>query len=326
MIVTLTMNPALDITVDADEVRPTDKIRCRADRYDAGGGGVNVARFAHALGASATAVLTVGGPTGAHLLELMDAATVSTEPVAVRGVTRQSFTVNESSTGRQFRFVLPGPLLSDDDQARCLSLVDHAATQAEFIVASGSLPPGVPADFYQRVADICQRRHVRLILDTSGCGLRHINSGVYLLKPSLRELQECVGRQLRTQSEQAAAACELIERGVADVIVVSLGAQGALLVTSEEARWFSAVEANAVSGVGAGDAMVAGIVVGLQRGWALDAAVRYGIAAATAKLQTPGTAAFALDEVDRFYDQVARSTVVAPEPLGALTCQTARAE
>ncbi len=308
LIVTLTMNPALDVTAEAERVVPTDKIRCHTETYDAGGGGVNVARFARALGADVCAVLTSGGPTGAHVVEFLDAARVPSIVVAVHGVTRQSFTVNESSTGRQYRLVLPGPVLTAEEQSRCLEMLGTVAAGAEFVVASGSLPPGVPTDFYQRVADLCRRLHIRLILDTSGGGLRHITSGVFLLKPSVRELRECVGRQLVTEAEQTDAARELIERGVADVIVVSLGADGALLVTREQSCRFASIAVPTVSGVGAGDAMVAGIVVAMSRGWGLDAAVRYGIAAATAKLQTAGTSAIDKDVVERYLGRVEAAT------------------
>ncbi|WP_286198912.1 1-phosphofructokinase family hexose kinase [Mycolicibacterium sp. ELW1] len=310
VIVTVTMNPALDITVDAERVGPTDKVRCCADQYDAGGGGINVARFARVLGAPVSAVLTAGGPIGARLVEILDAATVPNTFVALRGDTRESFTVNERSTGRQYRFVLPGPTLTADEQLRCLEVIEASAVGAAFVVASGSLPPGVPADFYQRIADICRRRQVRLVLDTSGGGLEHITSGVFLLKPSVRELRECVGRPLVTEGEQIAAARDLIDRGVAEVIVVSLGADGALLVTGDRCSRFAPVAVHTVSGVGAGDAMVAGIVVGLSREWGMESAVRYGIAAATAKLQTPGTSTFDRADVDRYLDQVP-----APEPV-----------
>lgn len=307
-IVTLTMNTALDVAADADEVVPTEKVRCRAVRYDAGGGGVNVARFAAALGASVSAVFTAGGSTGFRVVDLLDSSGVLGVPVPIDGATRESFTVNERATGKQYRFVLPGPTLSAGEQARCLEALRRAAYSAQFVVASGSLPPGVPLDFYQRVADICREAGALLILDTSGGGLSHITSGVYLLKPSVRELRECVGRPLTTEAEQLAAAHELVDRGVARVVVVSLGAQGALLAASSESHRFPALPVTAVSGVGAGDAMVAGITVGLAQAWGLDRSVRYGMAAATAKLQTPATSVFTRADVERhFAEQLAPS-------------------
>ncbi|UXA14711.1 1-phosphofructokinase family hexose kinase [Mycobacterium sp. SMC-8] len=300
-IVTLTMNTALDVTAEADEVVPTEKIRCRAERYDAGGGGVNVARFAHALGASVSAVFTAGGSTGARVIDLVHASGVPEDPVLIDGATRESFTVNERVSGKQYRFILPGPVLSAGEQARCLEALRRSARSAQIVVASGSLPPGVPPDFYRRVADVCTATGVLLILDTSGSGLSHVTSGVHLLKPSVRELRECVGRALATEPEQVAAARELIDRGVTKAVVVSLGSQGALLVTSTDGERFPALPVTSVSGVGAGDAMVAGITVGLVRRWPLERAVRFGMAAATAKLQTPGTSVFHRDDAERYF-------------------------
>jgi len=298
------MNPALDITTTAESVRHTDKIRCSEARYDAGGGGINVARFAAALDASVTAVYPAGGPTGAMVTNLVGEAGVPVARVIIGSPTRESFTVNEKSTGKQYRFVLPGPRLTPAEQTLCLEKLRAAAASAEFIVASGSLPPGAPPDFYQRVADLCGELGAKLILDTSGGGLANVSSGVFVLKPSVRELRECTGRPLETEAEQLSAAHDLVDRGTTQAVVVSLGAEGALLVTSGEAHRFSAVPVHAISGVGAGDAMVAAITVGLTRGWPLTRSVGYGIAAATAKLLTPGTAVCTRSDVERFAEQV----------------------
>ena len=253
------MNPALDITTDADVVRPTDKIRCTGVRYDPGGGGVNVAQVAHNLGASVSAIFPAGGATGDAYADLLTERGVPYHRVEIDGSTRESFTLNEISTGLQYRFVLPGPALTFVEQQRCLAELRDAATSAKFVVASGSLPPGAPANFYQQVALVCRDLGARLVLDTSGGGLRHITSGVFLLKASLRELRECVGRELVTESAQLAAAHEIIDCGQAQAVVVSLGSEGALLATSQESLRFSAIPMRAVSGVGAGDAMVAAI-------------------------------------------------------------------
>lgn len=180
-IVTLTMNPALDITTAADVVRPTDKIRCAGVRYDAGGGGINVARVAHELGASVSAVFPAGGPTGELVSQLMVETGVPFRRIPITDSTRESFTVNEESTGKQYRFVLAGPTLTVAEQTECLDQLRDAARGASYVVASGSLPPSVPADLYQRVGDICGELGVPFILDTSGQGLTHIAAGVSLL-------------------------------------------------------------------------------------------------------------------------------------------------
>ncbi|HKI43597.1 MAG TPA: 1-phosphofructokinase family hexose kinase [Mycobacterium sp.] len=304
-IVTLTMNPALDIATNVEVVRPTQKLRCSATRYDPGGGGINVARIARVLDGSVFAVFPAGGSHGGLVTRLLDDAGVAFAAIPIVGTTRESFTVNEISTGEQYRFVLPGPELTLREQERCLGELRMAARSAEFVVASGSLPPGAPADFYQRVADMCLRLGARLILDTSGGGLRHVSSGVFLLKASVRELGECVGRPLVTEAEQVAAAHELIDGGRAEVVLVSVGSQGALLATRHGSQRFSAIPMPSGSGVGAGDAMVAAIAVGLTRGWTLVKSVGLGIAAGAAMLTTPGTAACERAEVESLFELVA---------------------
>lgn len=312
-IVTLTMNPALDITTSTDVVHSTDKLRCAAARYDPGGGGINVAHVARALGADATAVFPAGGPAGDMVHNLLVAEGLAVHRVKIGGSTRESITVDETSTRKQYRFVLPGPLLTVAEQTECLLHLRRAAASAAVVVASGSLPPGVPPDFYQQVANVCADIGAVFLLDTSGGGLRHVNAGVTLLKPSLRELRGCVGRELITEAEQLAAAHDLIRRGCAEHVLVSLGAQGALLATGRGGHRFPPVAVPAGSGVGAGDAMVAGVAVGLTRGWPLVKAVRMGIAAGAAMLLTPGTAPCTREDADRLFELAENPVDVALE-------------
>ncbi|HME47344.1 1-phosphofructokinase family hexose kinase [Mycobacterium sp.] len=303
-IVTLTMNPALDVTTDTERVLPTDKLRCGPARYDPGGGGINVARTVRVLGAPVCAIFPAGGAAGDIVTDLVSSAGIPIRRIDIAGDTRESLTVNERSTGRQYRFVLPGPTLDPDEQAACLAELAAAAVSADYVVASGSLPPGVPGNFYESVAEICRATGTRLVLDTSGAGLQNISSRVHLLKPSVRELRECVGRVLADEADQLAAARELIETGRAEIVVVSLGARGALLVTTDTGLRYAPVDVPFGSGVGAGDAMVAAITVGLSRGWSLDGAVRLGIAAGGAMLLTPGTAPCTRPDVERLFELV----------------------
>ncbi|MEO6879930.1 MAG: 1-phosphofructokinase family hexose kinase [Mycobacteriaceae bacterium] len=299
--VTLTMNPALDVTTSTDTVAPTEKLRCDRPHHDPGGGGINVARIVRVLGGSSLAVFPVGGPSGHALGDLLAAEGVPTRQVEVGGTTRQSLTVDERCTGRQYRFVLPGPELTVAEQQRCLDELAQVAGGADFLVASGSLPPGVPADFYQRVGQLARGLGVRFVLDTSGVALQHVRSGVYLLKPSIRELRERIGDELRSEGDQLAAARELVTAGVCAVVVLSRGAAGALAVTADWEEWFPPVEVEVGSGVGAGDSMVAAITVGLARGWPLRDAVRFGTAAGAAMLLTPGTQPCLRADVERLY-------------------------
>ncbi|WP_264074701.1 1-phosphofructokinase family hexose kinase, partial [Mycolicibacter minnesotensis] len=172
---------------------PTSKIRCSRARYDAGGGGINVAKIAHVLGAPVTAVFPAGGPSGDFLAQLIAEAGVPFRRIDIAEPTRDSFTIDEAATGLQYRFVLPGPRLTPSEQAECVEQLHRQAMSVQFVVASGSLPPGVPSDFYQRIADMCGEIGARFVLDTSGAGLQHIKRGVSMLKASLRELRECAG-------------------------------------------------------------------------------------------------------------------------------------
>ncbi len=300
-IVTLTMNPALDVTTSTHEVMPTEKLRCGTPRYESGGGGIIVARVVRALGGSPIAVFPAGGPSGKVFETLVAAEGISGQPIEIDGSTRESLTVNEGQTGQQYRFVLPGPELTAAEQEQCLRTLAEVARGAEYVVASGSLPPGVSPDFYQRVAGLARELGARFMLDTSGQALQHMRSDVYLLKPSIRELRDCVGRELLTQDDQLAAARELIGAGVSQVVVVSLGKQGALAVTARGHERLASVDVPAGSGVGAGDSMMAAITLGLSRGWVLGDAVRLGIAAGAAMLMTPGSQPCLRHDVERLY-------------------------
>lgn len=300
-IVTLTMNPALDIATSAEAVMPTDKVRCGPPRHDPGGGGINVARVVKTLGGEAHAVFPAGGPAGLALEGLLGQAGLSFRRIPIGGFTRESFTVDERRSGLQYRFVLPGPPLSSEEQRACLDAIAAAAADVRFIVASGSLPPGVPPDFLQAVADIAGQIGCRFILDTSGDALRCMRSGVYLLKPSIRELRESAGRELTSEAEQVRAARSLIERRVAQVVVVSLGADGALLVTADGSEKLAPIQVPIRSAVGAGDSMVAAMTFGLLKGFDLPHAVRLGMAAGAATLMTPGTELCRRDDVERLY-------------------------
>jgi 6-phosphofructokinase 2 len=300
-IVTLTMNPALDIATSTDRVEPTHKLRCARPRYDPGGGGINVARAVHALGGDAVAIFPAGGAAGEMIRHMLKQQGVPHHAVAISGFTRESLAVEERRTGRQFRFLLPGPEISESDQERCLDQLALAAAEAAYIVASGSLSLSVPEDFYARVAELAQSLGKRFILDTSGAALNQGARGIHLLKPSLRELGDLVRREIRTEREQEHAAKEIIEQGRSEIVVVSLGDQGALLVTADGAERFAAIPVEARGSVGAGDSMLAGIVISLCRGLELGEAVRFGMAAGAAALLGSGTELCRRSDVERLY-------------------------
>lgn len=300
-IVTLTMNPALDIATAVDRVEPTHKLRCAAPRYDPGGGGINVARAVHALGGEALAIFPAGGAAGEMIRRLLHAEGVAHAAVTIAGFTRESLAVEERASGEQYRFILPGPEIGPADQERCLRRLAQAAAAADYIVASGSLPLGVAENFYAQVAMLARRVGKRLILDTSGAALKQAGPGIYLLKPSLSELESLTGRPIRGERDEEAAARRPVDEGRCEIVVLSLGARGAVLATADGTERFAAIPVAAKSTVGAGDSMLAGVVLGLSRGLPLRQAVRFGMAAGAAALLGSGTQLCRRADVERLY-------------------------
>jgi 6-phosphofructokinase 2 len=300
-IVTLTMNPALDIATATDTVVPGHKLRCGEPRYDPGGGGINVARAVTRLGGDALAVFPVGGLSGEMLCRLLHDESVPHVRVPIAGFTRESLAIVERQSGNQYRFLLPGPSLDVHDQERCLDALAVQAQGASYLVASGSLPPGVPVDFYARVVDLARRCGTRFVLDTSGPALAGAGHGIFLIKASLRELEELAGASIQSENAQEGAARAIVAQGLAEIFIVSLGAQGALLATAQGVRRFTAVPVEGLSSVGAGDSMVAGIVLSLVRGLALADAVKFGMAAGAATLLRPGTELCRREDAERLY-------------------------
>ena len=214
------------------------------------------------------------------------------EPVTISGSTRQSFTVAETASGRQYRFVLPGPELTADDLAELNKHLEAHAGQHRVTVLSGSFPPGVsPAAFTalgRAATDTCQR----LLVDTSGEALAALAAlGCFALKPSVNELAVWAGHHpLPTEVEIAAAAQRLLDAGPNQAVIVSLAAAGALLLErGAPTRRIHAPSVRAVSTVGAGDSLVAGIATALERGDDLLEAVRVGVAAGTATVLRPAS-------------------------------------
>jgi len=301
-ILSLTLNPALDVATKTERVIATHKLRCETARYDPGGGGVNVARVICTLGGKATALYTAGGPVGDSLRQLLDAAGIPQSVVPIEGHTRVSFTVDERASNKQFRFVFPGPPLTPEEQERFLDAFVRHEPRPQFLVASGSLPPGVPDDFYARMARLAIKLDAKFFLDTSGAALEQAGrEGVYLVKPNLRELSELAGRELRSEQDQIAAGRKMISERRAEVVVLSLGASGARLITAEHAEHFPALDVPIRSAVGAGDSMLGGIVLALARGEVLRNAVRYGMAAGAAALMTEGTELCRREDTERLY-------------------------
>ena len=304
-ILTITMNPAVDITTSASTVVPTHKIRCGTPQRHPGGGGINVARVVRRMGGDCSALFPVGGSSGEVLKRLLEEENIPSQYVAIAGQTRECFSVKETSTGREYRFVLPGPQLAPPEWQACLDFVAALQPAPRYVVASGSLPPGVPVDFYARLTKLVRSSGGRLVLDTSGPALAAaLEEGVYLVKPSLRELRELLGQPLETQSQWIEAAQDLVNRDKAQIVVLSMGEDGAWLVSASDTCFAPALPMQVVSAIGAGDSFVGGMVWALWRGLPVRDSFRYGVATASASVLSVGTGLCNPADVIRLHAQV----------------------
>lgn len=305
-IITLTMNPVVDVNSTVRHVVAERKLRCDFPSYEPGGGGINVARAIHKLGGDAFAVYPAGGLTGELLQQLLNAEGIEHHCIPITGMTRESFTVLEKATGQQYRFSMPGPVLKEEEWQKCLSDLKTTGFTPEYLVASGSLPPGVPADFFGRVTRTAAKLGVRLIVDTSGEALRQAveEGGIFLLKPNLPELSALAGQEIIDEKQQEEIVMDLVKSGKCRVVVASLGAAGVLFATADGTERIRSPLVPIVSKVGAGDSTVAGTVLSLARNRHLKEAVRFGVAAGAAAVMTPGSELCRREDAERLYRQM----------------------
>jgi len=303
-ILTITFNPCLDVNVTVAAMRPEIKMRCENTLVQPGGGGINVARAVRRLGGQAVALFPCGGANGLRLKKLLVGENVAYIAVDSDGDTRENLIVKDSATGLQYRLNMPGPIL---DGKTCHALLQAVESQPrlDFLVVSGSLAPGMKADIFDDLAAIAIRKKARLVVDTSGEGLRRaLFCGAYFAKLSVHELASLVGKkELGSMDEIRCAAGRIVERG-APMVVISLGAAGAFWMTGEHHGLISAPSVKTLSTVGAGDSMVAGMVWSLAIGRQFSEAVRYGVACGTAATMHPGTSLFKKDEADALLEEM----------------------
>jgi 6-phosphofructokinase 2 len=302
-IVTITLNPAIDKSSSVDHVVAERKLYCKVPRFEPGGGGVNVSQAIKKLGGESLLLYPAGGLTGKRLQELLDEEGLNHRPFPIEGVNRESLVILEESTGQQYRFGMPGPQFQIKEWEPFLQELAAMEPAPDYVVASGSLPPGAPPDFYARVARAGKKRGAKTIIDVSGEALKQaLKEGVFLIKPNVREFRELVGEDIKEESQIKAEARKMVKSGRCEVLVISLGAAGALVVSEEFAEHILPPTVPIVSKVGAGDSMVAGIVLSLARGNPLRESVLFGVAAGSAAVMTPGTELCRREDAERLYE------------------------
>jgi len=262
------------------------------------------------FGADVTAMYPIGGALGQLLRRLVDQEGIPGLTSPISGETREDVTVHERATDLQYRFVLPGPQFTEQEWRACLAAFGSLDQRARFVVGSGSLPPGVPDDFYGRVAQAVKRTGRKIVIDTSGPPLRAaLQTGVYLIKPSLNEFRILMGKLLETQTDWIKACRSLINNGHAEIVALTLGEQGALLVTRDQVLRAQALPITPVSVVGAGDSFLGAMIWSLASGHAVETAFRYGVAAGSAALLMHGTELCQREDTERLVNDVKLLTI-----------------
>ena len=305
MIITITMSPTVDKSVTVGKLIPEKKMRCENLVTEAGGGGINVSKAIKKLGGESLAIFPSGLCNGKWLEENLSEQGINFKSIAVAKETRSNFTVTETDSNGQYRFVMPGPSLSKQEIKIITETILSLITTPAIIVASGSLPTGVPDDFFAGLASAARNTGSKFIIDTSGKPLQlAAQEGVYLLKPNLGELSSLAGVEHLKPAEVEDAARAIIQKGHCEIVVVSMGALGAMLVTQEICEMVAAPVVEKLSTIGAGDSMVAGIIWILEQKKSLSEMVRFGVACGTAATMNAGSQLFDVADVHKLYAQI----------------------
>ncbi len=300
-IITITLNPALDCNATTERIYADGKLRCDSPTFDPGGGGVNVSRAIKKLGGDSLAIYPSGGSTGKHYSNLLYAEGIDTLVVPITDWTRQNMTVVTTTDNQQYRFVMPGAELNSDEQQEFLAEIENL--DAEYCVISGSFPAGTEDNFLKALLSLCKKRGFKIIFDSSAESLIKAVElgGLYLIKPNGAELAEMAGMEVEDPDDLETQAKSLIQQGKAEVVMVSLGPQGALLVTKDKCEQIVPPRVRKNSTVGAGDSMVGSTVLALSEGMSVREAARRGVAAGTAATMNHGTELCKKEDVDKIY-------------------------
>lgn len=303
MILTVTLNPCIDKSSNMEKLKPDSKLRCTEVINEPGGGGINVSKALKKLEVASVALFPAGGHNGNMLCSLLKEEGILFHAVDTKVETRENWVMLEESTNNQYRFTFPGREVQEDT---IITLVDHIRSfSPSFVVASGSLPPGLPDYFYGLIVKQSKAVGAKCIVDTSGPALQALRGkGAYLIKPNIGELCKMLEVEWLDKEEVPDAARQAIKDGYAEMMAISMGPLGAWIVNEEEEYFAKAPDVPKRSTVGAGDSMVAGITHMLQQGRSLQEAISFGVACGSAATMNEGTQLFKREDAERLYSVV----------------------
>jgi 6-phosphofructokinase 2 len=304
-IISLSVKPTIDVEAEIDKVEPEKKLRCKHPSIDPGGGGINVSRAVHKLGGTCTAYFSSGGGRGTLLETLLKKEEITFQTINRKEEISEGITILETSSNTQYRFTIPGGDFTEEEWKEILNIIQNLEEVPDYFVASGGLLDGIPADFYRRAGEIVKAKGSRFILDTSGDALKEgAGSHCFLIKPNMREFRSLITGSVETAEAGKRGVQYCRESGVENLLI-SLGKEGAVWCSSR-GHWvrYTSPEVEIQSKVGAGDSMTAGVTLGLAKGMEMEEAVKYGIAAGTAAVMTPGTELCRKEDTERIFREI----------------------
>lgn len=305
-VATVTMNPTVDLFAETERLVENGKSRCQNITREPGGGGINVARNLNRFGVDVVAILTAGGLQGEMLKQILKRETFTFHCVDIEGETRQSVAVTEKASDKLFHLVFPGPELKEAEWRQCIDTFEALQPMPEYLVLSGSLPGGVPNDFYSNLASSAADKGVKVILDTSGKALSPSwGKGIYLTKLNFGEFVDLGYSGDEDHSSILAAMEKMVDQGLSDNLIVTLDADGALLVSAGGEKLHARPpQTRVVSHVGAGDSFVSVLVHQLEQGKPVAEAFRYGVAGAAVKVSNSGNQLMDPEKVESVVKEV----------------------
>ncbi|WP_111707651.1 1-phosphofructokinase family hexose kinase [Lutibacter citreus] len=304
-IITLTVNPALDKSAKVDQIKPDQKLKCHSIEYQAGGGGVNISRVLNVLKVKNKCLFTAGGDTGLNLKNLLLKENINLTAIPVNAWTRENLSVVDNQTQLQYRFGMPGNELSTSEIALIKTIISDEINEDSILILSGSLSEKMPIDLYVQLIKLVKKKNIKVIVDTSDKALMEtLKENVYLIKPNQKELAQLAGKEFLSKKEQEAFAMKLLNSNRAKYVVVSLGARGAFLASSEGVFYKTTPSVKVKSTIGAGDSMVAGMVYAIEQGLSSEEILKWGVVCGTATTMSEGTNLASMESINHVIEMI----------------------
>lgn len=304
MILTITLNPAIDKVYEVEDFAVGKIFRPKAMTETAGGKGLNVARVVHLLGEPVMATGFLGGHNGRIIDSRVQAEGIISRFLEIKGETRICIAIIDQLNHTSTEILEKGPRIEVNDALAFLDHYDRLSEEGQIVTASGSLPVGLPEDYYRLLVEKAKSKNQLFLLDTSGIALkRAIPAKPYMVKPNLDEIQSLLNRELPDLTAQAEAVMQLKRAGIT-LPCLTLGANGALVALDNGVYHFSGPKIKVLNTVGSGDSFVAGCAVALQQGWEGKDVVRLGMACGMANTQFFQTGMVSRELVETYFGQI----------------------